>query len=163
MKLRDDILTSQIEVNFQSTDVADEEQLFLLPDEENELEQEIFTRKPLSQPRAIDYHETQLSTKVTEVSEIPSNSAVSTFGAIMEKARFRNEQDANPLLEGLILRILHEEYDKHLLKTEPTERKKSTTTRRKHHHERRSTHAKILRRKRDCYSPSSNTSKIHNP
>ena len=40
MKLRDDILTSPIEVNLQSSDVADEEQLFILPDEEEESEQE---------------------------------------------------------------------------------------------------------------------------
>ena len=32
LKLRDDILTSPIEVNVQSSDVADEEQLFFLPD-----------------------------------------------------------------------------------------------------------------------------------
>ena len=42
MKLRDDILTSPIEVNLQSTDVADEEQPFFLPDEEEEMEQEVF-------------------------------------------------------------------------------------------------------------------------
>ena len=39
LKLRDDILTSPIEVNLQSSDVADEEQLFFLPDEEDESEQ----------------------------------------------------------------------------------------------------------------------------
>ena len=32
LKLRDDILTSPLEVNLRSTDVADEEQLFFLPD-----------------------------------------------------------------------------------------------------------------------------------
>ena len=48
LKLRDDILTSPIEVNLQSSDVADEEQLFFLPDEEDESEQEIFARKALS-------------------------------------------------------------------------------------------------------------------
>ena len=57
LKLRDDILTSPIEVNLQSSDVADEEQLFFLPDEEDESEQEIFARKALSKRRAIDEHE----------------------------------------------------------------------------------------------------------
>ena len=38
LKLRDDILTSPIEANLQSSDVADEEQLFFLPDEEEESE-----------------------------------------------------------------------------------------------------------------------------
>ena len=49
LKLRDDILTSPIEVNLQSSDVADEEQLFFLPDEEDESEQEIFARKAHNQ------------------------------------------------------------------------------------------------------------------
>ena len=50
---------------------------------------------------------------------IPLNSAVYAFGAIKENARIRNEQDADPILKALKLRLLHEEYDKHLLKTEP--------------------------------------------
>ena len=54
MKLRNDILTSPIEVNLQSTDVADEEQRFFLPDEEDESEQEDFARNALSKQRAID-------------------------------------------------------------------------------------------------------------
>ena len=36
LKLRDDIITAPKEVNLQSTDVADEEQLLFLPDEEEE-------------------------------------------------------------------------------------------------------------------------------
>ena len=119
LKLRNDILTSPIEVNLQSSDVADEEQLFFLPDEEDESEQEIFARKELSKRRALDEHERELSTKVTEVIKIPLNSAVYSFGAIKENARIRNEQDADPLLKALKQRISHEEYDKHLLKTEP--------------------------------------------
>ena len=100
-KLRCDILTSPIEVNLQSSDVADEEQLFFLPDEEEEeSEQEIFARKALSKRRAIDEHEKELSTKVTEVIEIPLNSAVYSFGAIKENARIRNEQDADPSLQS---------------------------------------------------------------
>ena len=119
LKLQDDILTSPIEVNLQSSDVADEEQLFFLPDEEDESKQEISARKALSKRRAIDEHEKELSTKVTEVIKIPLNSAVYSFGAIKENARIRNEQDADPLLKALKQRISHEEYDKHLLKTEP--------------------------------------------
>ena len=48
LKLRNDIITAPIKVNLESTDVADEEQLFFLPDEEEESEQEIFARKVLS-------------------------------------------------------------------------------------------------------------------
>ena len=99
LKLRDDILSSPIEVNLQSSDVAAEEQLFFLPDEEDESEQEIFARKTLSKRRALDEHERELSTKVTEVIKIPLNSTVYSFGAIKENARIRNEQDADPSLK----------------------------------------------------------------
>ena len=120
LKLRDDIITAPIEVILQSTDVADEEQLFFLPDEEEESEQETFARKTLSKQRAVDENEQHnLSTEITETVHIPLNTAVYAFGAIKENARIRNEQDADPILEALKLRLLHEEDDKHLLKTEP--------------------------------------------
>ena len=65
LKLHDDILTAPIGVNLQSTDVADEEQLFFLPDEEEETEQGVFARKTLSKQRAIDEKEQQyLSTEI---------------------------------------------------------------------------------------------------
>ena len=121
--LRDNIPTSPIEVNLQSSDVADEEQLFFLPDEEEESEKETFAGKALSKQRAIHNHEKEMSAKATEVIKIPLNSAVYTFGAIKENSRIRNEQDADPLLKALTLRILHEEFDKHLLKTEARGRK----------------------------------------
>ena len=60
-----------------------------------------------------------LSTERTEAVHIPLNTAVYAFGAMKENARIRNEQDADPILKALKLRLLHEEYDKHLLKTEP--------------------------------------------
>ena len=54
MKLRDDILTSPIEISLQSTDVADGEQLFFLPDEEKKSAQESFVKKPPSKQRTTD-------------------------------------------------------------------------------------------------------------
>ena len=99
LKIRDDILTSPIDVNRQSSDVADEEQLFFLPDEKEESEQEIFARKQLNRSRAQEEKEQQnLNTKVTEIIKLPLTSAVYTFGAIKENARIRNEHDADPLL-----------------------------------------------------------------
>ena len=56
---------------------------------------------------------------MTEAIKVPLNSAVYSFGAIKENARIRNEQDADLLLKALKLRILCEEYDKHLLNTDP--------------------------------------------
>ena len=113
LKIRNDILTAPIVVNLQSTDVADEEQRFFLPEEGEESEQETFARKARSKQR-----EKEPSTKVAEVIKIPLNSAVYTFGAVKESARIRDEQDAHPLLKAIKLRVPRKEYDKNL-KTEP--------------------------------------------
>ena len=91
LKLRDDILTSPIEVILQPSDVVDEEKLFFLPDEEEESEQETFARKAHSKQRAIEEHGNDLSTKVIEIVKLPLNSAVFSFAAIKEIARIRNE------------------------------------------------------------------------
>ena len=107
LKLRDDIITAPIEINL-ITDVADEEHLFFLPDEEEESEQEISAKKELSKQRAIEETEQQnLSTEITETVRIPLKTAVYAFGAIKENARIRNEQDSDPLLKALKLRLLH--------------------------------------------------------
>ena len=45
LKIREDITIRPIQVNLQSTDVADEEQLFFLPDETIETEEEILLQK----------------------------------------------------------------------------------------------------------------------
>ena len=50
-------------------------------------------------------------------------SAVYSFGAIRENAGIRNEQKADPLLNALNLRMLHEEYDKHFRETGPRRKK----------------------------------------
>ena len=86
--MRDDILTAPIEVNLQSTGVADEEQLFFLPDEEEKSEQEIFARKALSKQRAIHEKEQKPSTEVTETIKIPLKETVSAFGAIKNKHEY---------------------------------------------------------------------------
>ena len=102
LRIRDDILTSPIEVYLQLSDVADEEQLFFLPDEHEESEQEIIARKQLSKSRAQEEKEQQnVNTKVTEMTKVPLNSAVYTFGAIKENARIRSDQDVDLLLNLL--------------------------------------------------------------
>ena len=105
-----------MEVNFQSTDVAGEKQSILLPFEEEESEQEIFARKALGEQRAMEEEEQELWNKVTDVFKIPLSFAVKSFGAMEKNAHIRKEQHANPLLRAVNFRILHAEYDKHLLK-----------------------------------------------
>ena len=100
LKLRTDILTSPVEVNLKSTDIVDEEDLFLLRDEEEEPEHEFFARKALIRRRAIEEKEQELSTKVTDVKKVRFYSAVYSFRAIEE----RIEQDAYPLISDVTTR-----------------------------------------------------------
>ena len=91
LKLRDDLLTSPIDVILQSFDVADEEQLFFHPNEEEESEEEIFARKELSKQRVPARKKQQIFfTKVTEVVKGSLNAAAYAYGAIKENARIRN-------------------------------------------------------------------------
>ena len=86
-KLPDDILTATIELNQQSTYIADKKHNFFLPDEE-ESEQEIFARRTLSKQRALDKeHQQNQSAEVTEVVKIPPNTAVYAYldGVLMKK------------------------------------------------------------------------------
>ena len=54
LKIRNDITTQPIQVNLQSTDVADEEQLFFLPEETIETEEEILLQKEQARQNARD-------------------------------------------------------------------------------------------------------------
>ena len=54
LKIREDITIRPIQVNLQSTDVADEEQLFFLPDETIETEEEILLQKEQARQNARD-------------------------------------------------------------------------------------------------------------
>ena len=86
MKLRHDILTVPFEVNQQSLDIADEEQLFLLPNDEEETDEEILTGKDISTQRALA-EKKQSDNKLTEVNRKSNNASVFAFGEIKENAR----------------------------------------------------------------------------
>ena len=58
-KIRNDITTQPIQVNLQSTDVADEEQLFFLPEETIETEEEILLQKEQARQNTRDEETTK--------------------------------------------------------------------------------------------------------
>ena len=61
LKIRNDITTRPIQVNLQSTDVADEEQLFFFPEETIETEEEILLQKEQSRQNARDQETTKIN------------------------------------------------------------------------------------------------------
>ena len=120
LKIREDITIRPIQVNLQSTDVADEEQLFFLPDETIETEEEIILQKEQARQNARDEETTKMKLAVKETTPIRKNKASYTFGAIKEDARIRVEQDSNLVFKAIKKKLICEEYDKHLLQTDPT-------------------------------------------
>ena len=119
LKIRDDITIRPIQVNLQSTDVADEEQFFFLPDETRETEEDILLQKEKARQNARDEETTKIKLAIKETTPIPINKASYTFGAIKEDARIRVEQDSNLVFKA-IKKLICEEFDKHLLQTDPT-------------------------------------------
>ena len=120
LKLREDITIRPIQVNLQSTDVADEEQLFILPDETIETEEEIRLQEEQARQNARDEETIKIKLAIKEKTPIPINKASYTFGAIKEDACIRVEQDSNLVFKAIKKKLICEEYDKHLLQTDPT-------------------------------------------
>ena len=103
----------------QYTDVADEEQLFFLPDETIETEEETLQQKEQARQNARDEETTTIKLAIKETTPIPINKASYTFGAKLEDARTRVEQDSNLVLKAIKKKLICEEHDKHLLQTDP--------------------------------------------
>ena len=101
LKIREDIIIRPIQVNLQSTDVADEEQLFFLPDETIETEEETFKQKEQARQNARDEETTTIKLAIKETTTIPKNKASYTFGAKKEDARIRVEQDLNLVFKAI--------------------------------------------------------------
>ena len=119
LKLRNDITIRLIQINLQSTDVADEEQLFFLPEKTIQTEEEILLQKEQARQNARDAEPKKINLNLSETGPIPINKASYTFGAIKEHARMRVEQDSDPVFQAIKRKLRCEEYDKHLLQTNP--------------------------------------------
>ena len=95
LKIRDDVIIRPIQVSLQPTDVADEEQLFFLPEETIEVEGEILLQKEQARQNARNEETTRIEMAIKETTSIPKNKASFTFGAIKEDARIRVKQDTD--------------------------------------------------------------------
>ena len=120
LKIRDDITIRPIQTILLSTDVADGEQFFFLPDETIETEEEILSQKEQVRQNACDEETTKIKLSIKETTPIPMNKASYTFGAMKEDARIRVEEESDLVFKTIKRKPLCEEYDKHLLQTDPT-------------------------------------------
>ena len=119
LTIREDIQTLPIQINRQSTNVAEEEQQFFLPDETKETDEEVLSRKQRAKDRAQAKAQALITATIQEANIIPINTTSYALGAIKENARIRNEQNADVILKTIKAKVGNEEHDEHLLKTNP--------------------------------------------
>ena len=116
--LRDDITIRPIQDNLQLRDVADEEQQFFRPGETSCVFLPFLQREQTRQ-NARDEKPKKIKLTIKETVPILNNKASYTFGAIKEDARIRVEQDSDLVFQAIKRKWICEEYDKHLIQTDP--------------------------------------------
>ena len=124
LKIRNDITIRLIQVKLQSTDVADEEQFFFLPEKSLKQKKKSYHTKNKRDKRqhkttARDEQTTKIKLAVEETTPIPINKAPYNFGALKEDARIRVEQDTDLVFKAKKRKLIFEGYDKHLPTTDP--------------------------------------------
>ena len=100
LKIRENITIRPIQVNLQSLDVADEEQLFFLPDETIETEEEILLQKEQARQKARDEEATTIKLAIKETTPIPINKASYTFGAIKRRRANQGRTRLKPSIQS---------------------------------------------------------------
>ena len=125
LKIREDIKTIPIEVHTSSSDVADEEQVFFTPqdNEEAETEEQTLDRKAEAKNKALRQYVNQsgdsFKVSVKELIMVRSNKAAYAINAIKYEARIRAEQDADRTLKNMKLKLLGQKYDEVAIVNDP--------------------------------------------
>ena len=124
LKIREDIITTPIEVTTSSSEVTDEEQFFFTKaDNENESGEQ--TLKPEKQSRqhakqcVANEEPLSLNTSVKEFTKVDGNTTSYSMDGITANARIRVEEDVDLVLKNLQLKILGQPHDEVLLMTDP--------------------------------------------
>ena len=116
LKIREDVQPTPIEVSASSSDVADQEQFFLMQaDGPDETEEQLLQRKEQSQQKAAEWVVNQepssMKPSIKEFTKIDRNTTSYSINGIKASARIRVEQDADLVLKSLKLKILGQPHD----------------------------------------------------
>ena len=120
LKIREGIQTTPIEVTTSSSDVADEEKLFITQEDKNdESEEQTLEQKEQNAKQWVAKEEpSSLKTSVKEFIKIDGNTMSYSMNGIKSNARIRVEQDVDPVLKNMKLRILSQPHDEVLILTD---------------------------------------------
>ena len=129
--IRDDIQTTPIEVHIQSSNVAEEEQFYFLPEDDIETEEQIWERKQRARKKIQENDTPQMpgeetnnntnhaeETTVVFQTEITRRSHNSEENEKPLPRDMRHQQDRDHVLRNYKLRLLKEPYDEHLMATD---------------------------------------------
>ena len=134
LTIRDDIRTTPIQVNIQSSDVPEEEQFFFMPDDDTETEEQIWERKLRARKKIHDDNNNKPHSDDTNTETEPSDEEVTIFQAKVHVTRTLPEtnsehngplkamiqqQDQDNILRNYKLRLLKEPYNEQLLASDP--------------------------------------------
>ena len=134
LTIRDDIRTTPIQVNIQSSDVAEEEQFFFMPDDDTETEEQIWERKLRARKKITEDNNNKPHPEDTNTETAPSDKEVTIFqtevivtqtlpennnGHNGPMKTMRQQQDQDNVLRNYKLRLLKEPYNEQLLASDP--------------------------------------------
>ena len=130
--IREDIQTTPIKVHIQSSNVAEEEQFYFLPEDDIETEEQIWERKQRARKKIQENDTPQTSgeeinnntthpeeTTVVFQTEITKRTQNSEENERTLPRDMRHQQDQDNVLRNYKLRLLREPYDEHLMATDP--------------------------------------------
>ena len=123
LKVREDVQTTPIEVSTSSSDVANEEQFFFTQaDGQDDTEEQILQRKEQSRKKAAEWVVNQelssIKPSIKEFTKVDGNTTSYSINRIKASARIGVEQDADPVLRNLKLKLLGEPHDNVLISTD---------------------------------------------
>ena len=126
LKIREDIKTIPIEVHTSSSDVADEEQVFFTPqdNEEAETEEQTLDRKAEAKNKALRQYVNQsgesFKASVKELIMVRANKAAYAINAIKSTKRGSEQNKTlTVLLKNMKLKILGQKYDEAAITNDP--------------------------------------------
>ena len=135
LQIREDIQTTPIQVNIQSSDIHEEDQFYFLPEDDSEAEEDIWERKQRARKKiySSQEHQTDSPAATNETNSQTENLPLvcnDIQDPEQEQRRqlhsdtsfprsLRPHQDQDPVLRNLKLKMLKEPYDTQLLNDDP--------------------------------------------
>ena len=133
--IRDDIRTTPVQVNIQSSDVAEEEQFFFMPEDDTKTEEQIWERKLRAHKKIEEDNNTKPNADATTTDTTRSDQEAIIFQTEVLVTRtipettneddgplktMRHQQDQGNVLRKYKLRLLKEPYNQQLLASDPS-------------------------------------------